>query len=377
MKIIMNTKLDHFNNALGKAIYFVDLLILSIVTLFGIFQICYWLYPTRWIIYIFFFQRANVSFLLYRKEKAALWPVIVSTLLFVPFFYIYDDAFMTAPGCFLSATLEPDYNAISKVFPTISNMLFWVWLMPIVYYCILRFRKQTVDHKPSWQQLAGLAFVQSRTGWCFLALFLLVFLAFVSGATLQLYTSHYALLIIPLATYYLINKYLKRKPCWWEFVSLFAAMWIFDLSRTQTDFLRVFGLALSAIIVFFLCIFVYVKTKHLLAVLYTFVAVAFLLPTLIVGYNLYSVTDAVVLRNYEITESTVRSGPFNIMYTFRYDKDEERYSYGMRNRYRELIPCKYTSIKPAHDHVWRHVMCCTEQDTIVDNIFSFSEEKHK
>lgn len=370
----MNTKFDLSNNTFRKAFYFVDLLIISIVALFGIFQLCFWLYPTRWILYIFFFQRANVSFLLYRKEKAAFWPVIALLLLSFPFFYFfYDDAFITAPGCFLSASLEPDYNAISKLFPTILNMLLWVWLMPIVCYCVLRFRKQAVNHKPSWKQLAGLAIVQSRTGRYFLVLFLLVFLAFISGATLQLYTSHYALLIIPLATYCLINKYLEREPYWWEFALLFAAMWVFDLAITQTNFLRFFGLILSATIVLSLCVLMFVKTRHLLAVLYTFMAVAFLLPILTIGYNPYSVTDAVKLRNYEVTESGCRSEPFNIMYTFRYDKDEGKYYYGMRNRYRELIPCKYSSIKPANDHVWRHVICCTEQDTIIDNIYSWTE----
>lgn len=252
-------------------------------------------------------------------------------------------------------------------------MLLWVWLMPIVCYCVLRFRKQAVNHKPSWKQLAGLAIVQSRTGRYFLVLFLLVFLAFISGATLQLYTSHYALLIIPLATYCLINKYLEREPYWWEFALLFAAMWVFDLAITQTNFLRFFGLILSATIVLSLCVLMFVKTRHLLAVLYTFMAVAFLLPILTIGYNPYSVTDAVKLRNYEVTESGCRSEPFNIMYTFRYDKDEGKYYYGMRNRYRELIPCKYSSIKPANDHVWRHVICCTEQDTIIDNIYSWTE----
>ena len=370
----MNTKFDLSNNAFRKAFYFVDLLILSIVALFGIFQLSYWLYPTRWILYIFFFQRANVSFLLHRKEKTALWPILALLLLFPPFFcFFYEDAFITSPGCFLSATLEPDYDAISILFPTILNMLLWVWLMPVVCYCVLRFRKQTVNQKLSWKQLVGLAIFQSQTGRCFLALFLLVFLAFISGATLQLYTSHYALLIIPLATYCLINKYLKRKPYWWEFVLLFAAMWVFDLAITQTNFLRFIGLILSASVVLSLCILMFVKTRHIIAVLCTFMAVAFLLPILTIGYNPYSVTDAVKLRNYEVTESGCRSEPFNIMYTFRYDKDEGKYYYGMRNRYRELIPCEYSSIKPANDHVWRHVICCTEQDTIVDNIFSWTE----
>ena len=120
----MNTKLNLSNNTFRKAFYFVDLLIISIVALFGIFQLCFWLYPTRWILYIFFFQRANVSFLLYRKEKAAFWPVIALLLLSFPFFcFFYDDAFITAPGCFLTATLEPNYDAISILFPTILNML--------------------------------------------------------------------------------------------------------------------------------------------------------------------------------------------------------------------------------------------------------------
>lgn len=85
----MNTKFDLSNNTFRKAFYFVDLLIISIVALFGIFQLCFWLYPTRWILYIFFFQRANVSFLLYRKEKAAFWPVIALLLLSFPFFYFF------------------------------------------------------------------------------------------------------------------------------------------------------------------------------------------------------------------------------------------------------------------------------------------------
>ena len=110
----MNIKFDLSNNTFRKAFYFVDLLILSIVALFGIFQLSYWLYPTRWILYIFFFQRANVSFLLYRKEKTALWPILALLLLFPPFFcFFYEDAFITSPGCFLSATLEPDYDAIT------------------------------------------------------------------------------------------------------------------------------------------------------------------------------------------------------------------------------------------------------------------------
>ena len=372
----MNTKFNLSNNTFRKAFYFVDLLIISIVALFGIFQLGFWLSPTRWILYLYFFQRANVSILLFRKEKAAFWPILALLLLFFPFVYfVYDYAFVTAPSCFLSSTLEPDFDAISILFPTIGNMLLWVWFMPIICYCVLLFRKQTVNHKPSWKQLVGLAIVQSRTGRCFLALFLIVFLAFISGATLQEYTSHYALLIIPLATYCLINKYLKRKPRWWELVMLFAAMCAFDLAITQTNFLRFFGLILSSAIVLSLCIVMFVKTKRLFAVLCTFVAVAFLLPVLTIGYNPYSVTDAVKLRNYEVTESGCRSEPFNIMYTFRYDKDEGKYYYGMRNRYRELIPCEYRSIKPANDHVWRNVICCTEQDTIVDNIFSFSESK--
>lgn len=360
-----------------KAFYFFDLLIISMVALFGILQLVFWLYPTRWILYFFLFQRANVSFLLYRKEKAALWPIIALLLLFIPFFHVYKDVFITAPGCFLAASLEPNFNSLDKVFPTLSNMLFWLWMMPIVCYCVLHFTKQTVNHQPSWLQLAGLAIVQNRTGRYFLALFMMVFFAFISGVTLQLFTSHYAILIIPSATYYLINKYLKRKPYWWEFVLLFAAMWVFDMAQTQTNFFRIFPLILSAIVIFSLCVLLYIKTKCFLATLYTFIAVAFLLPTLSIGYNIYSVTDATKLRNYEVTESGCRAEPFNIMYTVRYDKDEDRYYYGMRNRYRELIPCKYSSIKPANNHVYRNVICCTEQDTIIDNIYSWIESTNR
>ena len=369
----MNTKYNLSNNAFRKAFYFVDILILSIVAMFGILQLDFWLDFPRWFLYFVLFQRANVSFLLYWKEKAAIWPIMTSTLLYIPFALVYDHAFTTVPSGFLSATLEPNYHSISIIIPTIIYMLCWVWLMPVVCYCKLRFRKQTKDHKPSWQQLAGLAIVQSRTGKYILALFMLVFLAFVSGATLQQYTSHYALLIIPLATYYLINKYLKRKPYWWEFVLLFAAMWVFDFAQIHTDSLRIFTLILSAAVVFSLCILIFVKTKRVFVPFCTFIAVAFLLPMLSIGYNLYSVTDAAKLRNYEVTESGCWPEPLNIMYTVRYDKDEERHYYGMRNRYRELIPCEYTSIEPANDNVWRHVMCCTEHDTIVDNIFSWAE----
>ena len=89
----------------------------------------------------------------------------------------------------------------------------------------------------------------------------------------------------------------------------------------------------SGAMVLVVCAHMYQRTRMVLLSIVAFFLTAFILPVMILGYNIYAVRDAWIVRKY--TDNYIRTGVL-----FIGGKD----GYGIRDRYGIVVPTKYKEI---------------------------------
>ena len=357
-------------NNIWKGLLVFDLIIL------GLMEICLFhtftaeSYIPIIIVHYLELLRFNSTFLLYRREKMAIWGIMTFTLVFGVLYLsgMFNQTFVRMsefPDIVMGSEKPVDdfystYYTVGRntVYECIIRGLFlWAWLMPIIVYAILFFFKKTEKRNYSWKQLAGLTIFYDHAGKFFVSLCILVFIALLSGYHMQEGISYYAIIILPMVAFYFMNKFIGRKAHWIEYVLILVAMMIFNKAQYRCDTERVIRLVLSPAIVMAVCVWMMAQSKKVFIPVLAFLMIAFLLPVLSIGYNIYTVLDG--KRGVNYSDLDTRQGVLYVN-NRRDVNGQMQIRFGLRDRYGEILPCVYRSIfssNPVHSQV----TCRTEE----------------
>lgn len=298
--------------------------------------------------------RIIVSLLLYKQERLTVFPLLTFTLLFGV--AIYADAFRDFiinmarfPEILFGSYNEQEPMVIER--PVAGEMMmrsiiYWVWLMPMAIYIVLFATKQTKDNGYPWYYMIGGIVFRENIGKLLLSMVLPLFVAFLIGYEMQEHLSFYALMSIPLVGYYFWNRHLNRNPHFGEYAALYVGLYVFDKAQYEVDGERIAYLVSSAIIIFAVCCWMYYKSRRVVLSLLTFLMIAFLLPTVSLGYNVYQSIEGARSMNYANVGLSNNKG---YMYIKRkvVVNGMEHWKVGVRNRYHTTIPCEYKFVLPT------------------------------
>ena len=114
----------------------------------------------------------------------------------------------------------------------------------------------------------------------------------------------------------------------------------------KVDGERIAYLVASAAIIFAVCCWMCYKSRCVVLSLLAFLMMAFLLPTLSLGYNVYQGLDGARSMNYANVGLSNNKGYMYIKRSVVVNGKEE-WKVGVRNRYHTTIPCEYKFVLPT------------------------------
>lgn len=335
-------------NELKKGFYVFDMAVFG----FFLFALNHSMFIESWIVEvaldIAIFLRLTVSLLLYKRERLAIVPLVAFVLLYG--IAIYEDAFhdfIISMAQFPKGVMGTEIVEYPMVLERpimgemlMRNIIYLVWLIPIAIYVVQYATKLTKDNGYPWYYLIGGIVFKDSIGRLLLSMVLPLFVAFLIGYEMQEYLSFYALMSIPLVGYYFWNQHVGRNPHWIEYAALLVGLYVFDKAQYKVDNERIAYLATSAIIIFAVSCWMFYKSRCLVLSLLAFVMMAFLLPTVSLGYNVYQSIEGARSINYPNVGLSNSKG---YMYIKRevVVNGEKSWRIGVRNRYHTTIPCGY------------------------------------
>lgn len=369
-------------DTLRKGFYVLDLLVLAILMVCIIHTV---VYDNGWgflILDAALLLRFNSTFLLYRKEKMSILPIVAFTLLFG--FAALSGTFENTiirmseyPSIVLNTQHTGDEHVCQRYVAMemlVKCVIYWAWLMPIVVYAVLTISQRLKKNEYRWYDLIGFAMFKDRAGKLFVTTCTLAFIAMLIGYQTDEMLSFYALMTLPLVAFYYLNRYVGRNVNWLEYVVLAMGSYAYDKAQYQVDNERVVYLLSSAAFIMAVCIWMMIKTKKIVATLFAFVLMSVVLPGLSIGYNIYQSMEGARSVNY--VSPGMKKG---YMYIRRMESvnGKQRMKVGIRDRYRTTIPCKFTIIVP--DGLYSpFALCLTEKrDSVCCNVeYGYIFEKH-
>lgn len=369
-------------DTLRKGFYVLDLFVLTILMVCIIHTV---VYDNEWgflILDAALLLRFNSTFLLYRKEKMSILPIVAFTLLFG--FAVLSGTFENSivrmseyPSIVLNIQPAGD-ELISQRYVAmeflVKCVVYWTWLMPIVAYMVLTISQRQKKNEYRWYDLIGFAVFKDSAGKLFVTTCTLAFIAMLIGYQMDEILSFYAMMTLPLVAFYCLNRYVGRNVNWLEYVILAIGLYVYDKAQYQIDDERVAYLLVSAVVVMAVCMWMMIKTKKVVAALFASVLMSIVLPGLSIGYNIYQSMEGVRSVNY--VSPGMKKG---YMYIRRMENvnGKQKMMVGIRDRYRTTIPCKFTIIVP--DGLYSpFALCMTEKrDSVYYNVErGYVFEKH-
>jgi hypothetical protein len=300
--------------------------------------------------------RIVIPFLLYRYEKMVVWPILVFFALFG--IVIFSDALYNTVlnmGQFLSVisnsvpAMRTEHMVIQRNtigMAIMHGVIYWICLMPIGAYIVQYACKSRQSKGYPWYYFIGGIMFKDRVGRTFLRMAFMLAIAYLIGYEMQENLSFFALIALSIACYYYWNRHIGRQPHWTEYLVLFVGLYIFDKAQYQIDNDRIMYLLVSAVTILAVCCWMAYKTRHILIAALAFVMVAFLLPTVSLGYNVYQSTEGARGANYTNVGLSHHKGYMYIQRSEIVDGKEMRFV-GVRDRYRTTIPCEYSFVYPT------------------------------
>ena len=298
--------------------------------------------------------RIIVSLLLYKQERLTVFPLLTFTLLFGV--AIYADAFRDFvinmarfPEMLFGSYNEQEPMVIERPIAgemMMKSIIYWVWLIHVAIYIVQFVTKQTKDNGYPWYYMIGGIVFRENIGKLLLSMVSSLFVAFLIGYEVQEHLSFYALMSIPLVGYYYWNRHLNRNPHFGEYAALLVGLYVFDKAQYKVDGERITYLVASATIIFAVCCWMCYKSRQVVLPLLTFLMIAFLLPTVSLGYNVYQSIEGARSMNYANVGLSNNKG---YMYIKRkvVVNGMEHWKVGVRNRYHTTIPCEYKFVLPT------------------------------
>jgi len=360
-------------NTLRKGFYVLDLLVLAVLLVCVIHTV---VYDNEWgflILDAALLLRFNSTFLLYRKEKMSIVPIVIFTLLFG--FAMLSGTFENTiirmseyPSIVLNTQHTGDEHVCQRYVAMemlVKCVIYWAWLMPIVAYAVLAISQRLKKNEYRWYDLMGRAMFKDRAGKLLVTTCVLVFIAMLIGYQMDEMLSFYALMTLPLVAFYYLNRYVGRDVNWLEYVILAIGLYVYDKAQYQVDDERVAYLLVSVAFIMAVCIWMLAKTKKIVATLFAFVLMSIVLPGLSIGYNVYQSMEGARSVNY--VSPGMKNG---YMYIRRMENvnGKQKMMVGIRDRYRTTIPCQFTIIVP--DGLYSpFALCMTEKrDSVFYNV---------
>ena len=369
-------------DTLRKGFYVLDLLVLTILMVCIIHTV---VYDNEWgflILDAALLLRFNSTFLLYRKEKMSIVPIVIFTLLFgfAMLSGTFEDTIIRMseyPSIVLNTQHTGDEHVCQRYVAMemlVKCVIYWAWLMPIVAYAVLTISQRLKKNEYRWYDLIGFAVFKDSAGKLFVTTCTLAFIAMLIGYQMDEILSFYAMMTLPLVAFYCLNRYVGRNVNWLEYVILAIGLYVYDKAQYQVDDERIAYLLVSAVVVMAVCMWMMIKTKKVVAALFASVLMSIVLPGLSIGYNIYQSMEGVRSVNY--VSPGMKKG---YMYIRRMENvnGKQKMMVGIRDRYRTTIPCKFTIIVP--DGLYSpFALCMTEKrDSVYYNVErGYIFEKH-
>ena len=369
-------------DTLRKGFYVLDLLVLAILMVCIIHTV---VYDNEWgflILDAALLLRFNSTFLLYRKEKMSIVPIVIFTLLFgfAMLSGTFEDTIIRMseyPSIVLNTQHTGDEHVCQRYVAMemlVKCVIYWTWLMPVIIYAALAISRRLQKKDYRWYDLMGCAMFYDRAGKLFVTTCVLVFIAMLIGYQMDEMLSFYALMTLPMVAFYYLNRYVGRNVNWLEYVILAIGLYAFDKAQYQVDDERVAYLLVSVAFIMAVCMWMMIKTKKVVATLFAFVLMSIVLPGLSIGYNIYQSMEGARSVNY--VSPGMKKG---YMYIRRMESvnGKQRMKVGIRDRYRTTIPCKFTIIVPDGFYS-PFALCMTEKrDSVYYNVErGYIFEKH-
>lgn len=317
-----------------KVFYSVDVLLCCILLVFSYHNANYFLLPQMGAVIpgMFFaiypvWLRMNVSFLLYRKERMAVIPTVLCCAILEYVFCSFNGNDLGWRYCLKwldgvlgnGETLGWEYIAA-----TVLNL--WTLSVPPVAYIVLWIRKSLTSNDVKWHHLLGTYMFRDNAGRMFLPMFAIVLVAYLLGKNTIAELSDWGVVTLPTLAYALVSKHVKHKPSLWEYAMMVVSLYVFDVSQYFHDAPRVGLLVASAAGILIVCIRLAMSTRRITISIAVYLLVAFMLPLLTLGYNVYVGTDYSRGKNYQ--DDVVTRGVMNV----HHGTDT-----GVRSRYRILM----------------------------------------
>ena len=165
----------------------------------------------------------------------------------------------------------------------------WTAFMPICAYAILFFRKRLEKKSISFGKLFGF---YDKAGNRFLQFAAIFACAYMLGRRMDSQLSSVGVVVLPTVAYYFLNKYIGNAPYKWEYTVLILALSCFANSQHIAGTPKVVMMITSAVVIFMLCVRMFVSTRKWTTSLLTLLLVGFVIPIFTMGYNVLLVQTA-------------------------------------------------------------------------------------
>ena len=323
-----------------RIFYAIDLLLCSLYGLFLWHDSVFFVMGIDLILLYALFMRMNISFMLYRKEKKSIWSIGILLLLLVVLLSqssMADAAFkilqfpvnvladrQMQSGIDWYAILQSRSYAVFACFLT-----FWMWILPIVVCLIQFFRKQQTGNSASLLSAAGGFIVKDVAGRKYLLLAVIFGTAYLIGCNMSFDPTRFGLMVLPAATYYLLNRWQGSRAAVWEYALVVVAMLLFLYAQYSINVGRIVMLAGSGLLVLVAHVACYLRNRRLGMTVVSFLLCAFVIPLLTTGYNIYTCTNT--QRFMKFHNRLVHAGVLIV-------RGED--GYGIRDRYHMIVAPK-------------------------------------
>lgn len=309
---------------------------------------------------IAFVMRLSFAFIIARNEKRAWIPLALMMILCVPMALVSQKLSLHTMAVYPLYFLNIEIDAIAKGIAVFCAL--WIWGMPIVLYGILLFRKKLNRTELTWADIFGGILWKERRTQTYSALMLICIVALYSGLAMDAKVCRVVCFVAPVLSFWLIERYYSSKiGSLWVVV---VAMMIFFYAQPFNGLWRVGMLATSLVLVAYVGYQLYRQTKKYILSILTILYIGVLLPSLAIGYNLYTCIDYGRYGYYTCF-------PFKGIF---YVKDGNLM--GIRDRYGLLVKPEYESIRDYDNGTRYEVALCKNGYMTLYDIFNNRFERN-
>ncbi len=376
-------------NGCRTAFYALDITVVSIFVFFATHY--WWTYHPMWS-YLFFILyplllRLNISFMLYRRKWAVMSIVMAFVLGFICVearWLEYATEKMTRIGFLLYKVGVDgvlDRTSAYDIGEGYGDGIYliacaWLLILPILVL-IVRFLRLMTKHMfqkrrlplkkifsgdiftprsfiPDWK-LSHL--LQDRSARVVTLFLLLSVVASYAGEGMGYLPAVISVIGLPLLVMCFVNRLHNATAKYMELLFVLLGSILFWNAQFNIDFARLGLLLVSAVLIGLACVVMYKEIKNGWLSLVVFFFIAFVLPSMSIGYNQYAVMDAARVGAYR-----TYVGMKGLMYVRIDDK------YGLRDRYGIIVPCQYDDIKPCWEN-YKYVILENGSDKCLYNLW--------